>query len=115
LFPYFRPVELDDRTFIRDILVEYSPGTSELTFTNLFIWRNHYNFQWSVYKDWLCITGAEGKGPVFAMEPVGPATRADVAVLLLEWLRDEKNVPLPSIERTDGRLVSELAGKRQVA
>ncbi|RPJ56406.1 MAG: hypothetical protein EHM12_10405, partial [Dehalococcoidia bacterium] len=112
-FPHFRPIELDDRPFIGEVLVKYGPETSELTFTNLFIWRNHYSFQWSVYKDWLCITGVEGEGPHFAMEPVGPATRADVAVLLLEWLRDEKGVLFPSIERADSRLACELAGRPQ--
>lgn len=107
-FPLFRPLELEDRPFIMGLLREYGPETSELTFTNLFIWRNHYSFQWSLYKDWLCITGMENEGPIFALEPVGPAGNADIAMMLLEWLSDEKKVVHPVIERAGKRFVREL-------
>lgn len=113
-FPRFKPVELEDRRFIMDLLRAYSPETSELTFTNLFIWRKHYNYQWSVHKDWLYITGTEKKGSYFALEPVGPAGRADIAILLLEWLAGEKTAAA-AIERAGGRFVRELAGLPQIA
>jgi len=54
-FPQFRPIEGIDRESIRQLLWEYQPQTSEWTFTNLFIWRSRYGFQWSIYKDWLVI------------------------------------------------------------
>lgn len=112
-FPRFKPVELEDRQFITDLLRAHSPETSELTFTNLFIWRKPCNYRWSVHKDWLYITGINSNGSYFALEPVGPAGRADIAVLLLEWLADEK-MAASSIERAGGGFVHELEGLTQI-
>ncbi len=38
LFPEFKPLGLEDREIIQRLLWDYQPETSELTFTNLFIW-----------------------------------------------------------------------------
>jgi len=108
-FPLFKPIELADRQCITEILLQYRPGTSELTFANLFIWRNHYDLRWSVYKDWLCLIGREGKGADFTMGPVGPAGRADIVMLLLEWLKMHKGVSEPLIERADEGLALEVS------
>ena len=56
-FPYFKPIEITDRPAVADILRRNQPGTSELTFTNLFIWRKHFNFRWCLYNNCLCVTG----------------------------------------------------------
>lgn len=109
-FPAFKPVELEDRRVITDILRGYRPVTSELTFTNLFIWRKHFDLQWSVHKDWLCIIGKEDICPRFAMGPIGPPGRTDTARLLLEWLKGQSNGDSePCIERADERLALELS------
>jgi uncharacterized protein len=109
-FPDFKALELEDRTFIYDMLWRYNPGISEMTFTNLFIWRGHYHFQWALYKDWLLIICNEGTNGAYAFQPVGPSSRKEAVVVLLEWLRDEKNIGNPRIERADGRCVTELDG-----
>ena len=109
-FPDFKPLELEDRAFIHDVLWRYGPGISEMTFTNLFIWRGHYGFQWAVYKDWLLIICREGANGTYAFQPVGPSSRKEAVVVLLEWLRDEKNIENPRIERADERCVAELGG-----
>ncbi len=54
-FPAFKTITLEDREVIQDQLWAYQPETSELTFTNLFIWRDYYGARWSVHKDWLII------------------------------------------------------------
>jgi uncharacterized protein len=108
-FPDFKPLELDDRAFIHDLLWRYSPGVSEMTFTNLFIWRGHYCFQWAVYKDWLLIVSTEGANGTYAFQPVGPSSRKEATVILLEWLRDARNIENPRIERADERCVAELS------
>jgi hypothetical protein len=109
VFPQFKPVAIEDRPFFVPILREYQPETSEWTFTNLFIWREHYDFQWSMYQDWLIVISAQN-GSAFALQPMGPPSRKDVASTLLTWLRDELGVSMPSIERADRRLVEELEG-----
>lgn len=114
-FPAFKPLELEDREVIHPLLWAYQPETSELTFTNLFIWRAHYGFSWCLADDWLVIVASPSSDDVFAFPPIGPAPRGDRAVKVLRWLQESKGVEKPRIERADGRLVSELAGDRRLA
>jgi uncharacterized protein len=109
LFPDFKPIEIDDRQDIISILRTNRPGTSEMTFTNLFIWRKHYGFSWSMCKDCLCIIGKENSGPDFAMPPVGPSGRVDTGIKVLDWLKDAKGISSPSIERADEAFAAEAA------
>jgi hypothetical protein len=108
-FPDFKPVELQDRDFINGSLRDYRPQTSEWTFTNLFMWRQHYRFHWSTHLDWLLVIGySDGAGP-YGLPPIGPASRLAVTRLLLEWLARENNAAA-HIERADRRLAEELEG-----
>jgi len=107
-FPYFKTIELGDRSIFLDILKQYQPEVSEYSFTNLFIWRAYYKFQWAMFKDWIMIVCQNSQDSIYAMQPVGPASRSNAALKLLEWLREERKVDTPHIERADERLVSEL-------
>ncbi len=108
LFPEFKPIELTDREEIQTRLWEYQPETSELNFTNLFIWRSHYGFLWSIYKEWLLLVGSNTENGLHALPPIGPPDRTDVARMLFDWLREKRNVSEPRIERADRRFVSEV-------
>lgn len=114
-FPVFVPLELKDREVFQSFFSEYKPEISELTFTNLFIWRSHYKFQWSIYKNWLLIVSLEGEYGTFAIAPIGPSPRSEVIRLVLEWMRDEKNETNPRIERADDRTVAELDGMKGIS
>jgi hypothetical protein len=107
-FPSFKPIGIEDRDLIDSKLREYRPETSELNFTNMFIWRSHYGFEWSLYGDWLLVIGANSGNGVQALPPVGPPSRVEVTRMLLEWMREERNIPEPRIDRADVRLASEL-------
>lgn len=108
-FPHFRPLALADREIFRRVLWDYQPQLSELTFTNLFIWQNHYGYRWSRKQDWLLVIGdSETTGP-WALPPLGPSPRAEISLNLLDWLRTEHGPGAARIERADQRLVSELA------
>jgi len=109
LFPDFKPIEIGDRPGMIDLLREWRPGTSELTFTNLFIWRKHFNFQWSRHSECLCVIGRENSGPDFALAPVGPCDRMDAGAAVLRWLKETKGVRAPAIERADEALAAEAA------
>jgi len=112
IFPQFQPIELADSDPIREILWRYQPQTSEWTFTNLFIWRSHYGFQWSIHGDWLLVICKASPQGFYAFQPIGPPSRMATTRLLLEWLRDEKGEKNPRLERADQRLVKELAGAK---
>lgn len=53
--PDMRELTLDDRALIEGLLARGRPDTSELTFTNLFIWRHAYGLRLSRVDDTLCI------------------------------------------------------------
>lgn len=97
-FPGFKPVEIKDREIIREILWSSRPEISELTFTNLFIWRKHYRFRWSLFKNTLVILAGSGESP-FAMQPAGPQSK-EAAFLILDYLRSEWKEPAPFLDRT---------------
>ena len=109
-FPQFRPLQFEDREVLREIIWKYQPQTSEWTFTNLFIWRSHYGFQWSLYREWvLLLSTATPRGPFF-FQPIGPPSRLDAVRKILQWLQDEKGEKNPRIERADSRLADEIRG-----
>lgn len=109
-FPRFRALEVADRDHIRRRLWHFQPETSELTFTNLFIWRVHYGLTWSLDGDWLLFAGQTGEGGPFAFPPVGPSPRAGAAQRLAEWLKGEAGAAAAVIERADAGLVAEVSG-----
>jgi uncharacterized protein len=110
-FPRFKPLVLEDRDVIRNLLWAYQPITSELTFTNLFMWQSHYGYQWSLDRDRLLVVSVAADNQAWALPPVGPSPRADLCRQILEWLRDERGVADPAIERADPGLAAELAGQ----
>ncbi|MHA1732980.1 MAG: DUF2156 domain-containing protein [Promethearchaeota archaeon] len=71
----FKPLELDDKPTFDEFLAKYPPETSELTFTNLFIWRHSYRPCWAVVGECLCVGSGLGRHPrpdAFFLPPVGP-------------------------------------------
>lgn len=109
-FPDFKPIALEDKDLVQKKLWDYQPETSELSFSNLFMWRAHYGFLWSTYGEWLLVIGGNAGNGIQALPPIGPPSRSDVTRRLLEWIRKEKGVAEPRVDRADGRFVSELAG-----
>ncbi|MGC9468881.1 MAG: DUF2156 domain-containing protein [Anaerolineae bacterium] len=109
VFPDFKRLEIEDREVLHPRLWDYQPETSELTFSNLYLWRSYYQFEWSIHEDWLLIVANEREGGVFGLPPVGPASRTDVTIRFLSLLRDERGVASPIISRADQRLADELA------
>jgi len=109
-FPNFKGVELRDREFLHDMLWRYKPQASEYTFTNLFIWRSHYGFEWSVYRDWLLVSCRENDNDVCGFGPVGPPSRKDATLMFLDWMKERNGQREARIERADSVLVAELEG-----
>jgi len=110
VFPRFKPLGLADRELLRPILWDYQAETSELNFTNLFIWQSHYGYQWSRDRDRLVVVASAAGGAGWALPPVGPPPRVDLCRQVLGYLRDGCGVANPAIERADARLAAEVAG-----
>ena len=114
-FPDFKPIQIEDMGYIKNIFSEYQPENSEYTFTNLFIWRNYYGIKWSVYKDLLLLVCSEENKGNCALQPVGPGPQAEAGRVILEWLRDEKPENPPYIIRVDKKFVKETGGSKEFA
>jgi uncharacterized protein len=113
-FPDFRPLGLADRDLIEEALRPYEPDTSELTFTNLFIWNSLYRWRWSAAGKWLIfLMEEEGREPAF-LQPVGPSPRLEVARMALGWLRTERGIQRPRIERADSRFGLEVSAAAEL-
>jgi uncharacterized protein len=108
IFPEFKSIELSDRRVIADLLHRYGPQTSELTFTNLFIWRDYYGWEWSTLDGRLIIISLKDAGHEFALPPIGDPPRTDVTRSVLTYLGD-RGAALPTVQRADRRLVEELS------
>lgn len=109
LFPHFTPLRLEHRETVHPRLWAYQPTTSELTFTNLFLWQGHYGLSWSFLEDWLLLLAQPPQGEPWLLPPVGPPDRGELCVRLLTWLAQTSGVATPRIERADRRLAGEAA------
>lgn len=107
-FPHFKSLELNDRAYIHDIIRKYEPTLSEMTFTNLFIWREYYKFRWSLFGGSLLVVSLRGANGTYALQPIGSCESHDAVMNLLEWIRDEAGEKNPTIQRADRRCISEL-------
>jgi len=50
-----KPIEITDKKLFDDYFHKHPPETSEFTFTNLFMWRNYYNFLFLEFKEHLLL------------------------------------------------------------
>jgi hypothetical protein len=108
VFPEFQPLGLEDRPLIQRYLWSAQPETSELTFTNLFIWRSLYRWEWSADGRWLLLLGQKEGQPPFFLQPVGPEPRPEVLRRAFDWLQNVRGVSRPRVERADAKFIAEI-------
>jgi uncharacterized protein len=82
----FVPIHLDHKSVFDEFLHREGPEISELTFTNLFMWRLKYRPTWRIWKDCLLIVMAPDAGIPFALPPVGPGNKADALGFCTDYL-----------------------------
>ncbi len=71
-YPDLEPVRLEHRREAEELLASAQPETSELTFTNIFIWRQHYRFRVARLLGCLVVLGQPPGGEPFFLPPAGP-------------------------------------------
>jgi uncharacterized protein len=95
----FKQIELTDKKVFDDFFAEDPPRTSELTFTNLFMWRYRYQPVWSTHdKCLLIILRPAGEEP-FGLPPTGPGNKKEALVRLSQELKEVSSKP--RISRVD--------------
>jgi len=102
----YRELALGHREEIGRYLAADPPLSSELTFTNLFIWRHHYRPLWRVEGGFLLLICHPPDQEPFALRPVGSG---DPSLALEGLVRDLEGLTgAPSIRRVEGEFVERL-------
>ena len=96
-----RKIELNDKHLFDKYFLEFKPEISELTFTNLFIWRHHYNFLFKEWKNHLIILSKDyllkwkspinrNKEPSFFLPPIG----REPDKVIIELFKHDQNIEI---------------------
>jgi len=83
----FKQLAIEDKEVFDRYLHTDPPVISELTFTNLFIWRQCHNPVWMEREDCLLIALREKSGPMFGLPPTGLGDKTRALDFLAEQLR----------------------------
>ncbi len=67
----FNEITIESKSLFDRYMRMYNPQASELTFTNLFMWRNFYKTRYAEVNGFLCIVSAPDDGEPFAFMPIG--------------------------------------------
>lgn len=71
----FKPIEIRDKPLFDEFLRRDPPRISELTFTNLFIWRHHYRPVWLQWNECILIIFHPQTGTTYGLAPFGPGDK----------------------------------------
>lgn len=70
-----REVNIDDKHIFNKYISKHNPKISELSFTNIFMWRNSYKFRFGEIGEMLCLIAVPENSEPFAFEPIGTYTK----------------------------------------
>jgi len=80
----FKLLGIEDKTVFDQFFQEDPPQISELTFTNLFIWRHYYHPLWLIREGCLLIVFRPETGPICGLPPVGRGEKRKALAALCE-------------------------------
>jgi uncharacterized protein len=83
-FPELKPVGPEDGPLFRDFFTRFPSQACEMTFANVFIWRECERPKYAVHDDHLCILCAPADEAPFFLEPVGEGDMAATIEACLE-------------------------------
>jgi uncharacterized protein len=89
----FKEIELADKKVFTDFFVQDPPQTSELTFTNLFMWRHRYRPMWREWGDCLLIMLRPTGEEPFGLPPTGTGNKAEAFIRLSQELKEVSSEP----------------------
>ena len=95
-----KPIEIKDKPLFDDYLKRFPPEISELTFTNLFMWRNHYDFLFTEWNNHLIIFSREflKKYNIYSINPDNafflPPIGQNPSKTIIELLDSIKNIEI---------------------
>jgi hypothetical protein len=107
----FVPLFLEHQRELKNFFKLDPPRISELTFTNLFIWRHKYEPMWSVWNNFLFILIKDERGSYVGLPPVGTGNKA---VALGKLFREVAEVsPNPQVCRAEQIFVENFVDSKK--
>ncbi|MDR1397996.1 MAG: phosphatidylglycerol lysyltransferase domain-containing protein [Desulfarculales bacterium] len=76
-FDGVHPLTLADKPYLDIFFKQDNPLTSELTFTNLFMWQDYYRPRWRVHQDCLLIWLRAASGRIMLLPPLGTGDKTE--------------------------------------
>jgi hypothetical protein len=67
----FNNIILNNKQLFDSYFKQFEPDISDLTFTNLFMWRNYYRYVFKIISGHLCIIANPEDSEPYALMPVG--------------------------------------------
>jgi len=101
-YPELKPVELSDKDEVDKFLELYPLEVCELTFANIYIWRDWERPQLTKVKGNLCVLCSPPDGPVYFLEPVGESNLDETVEICLGLA--------PRLSRVSERFLKKLKG-----
>ena len=92
-FPEFKPLELKDKEWVEGMLRRFPPETCEMTFANMFIWRNVERPSWTMIDGTLCVLCRPDSEPPYFLPPAGPGDPIKVAAACFDRVPRMSRVP----------------------
>lgn len=97
----FKPLTIEHKDTFDAFFREDPPRISELTFTNLFIWRHKYRPVWCRWQDCLLVLfEPEGQAP-FGLQPIGSGDKAKTLGALEDSLISLSSNAVNLVQRAD--------------
>lgn len=113
-----KEITIEDKEIFDSYFRLAQPEVSEMTFTNLFMWRNFYNIRYTVLDDLLCIMSFPGKGQPFAFMPLGKTNRDNlknaVGVLKKYFTDNGKILTLKRVRERDAELLKPFSAREGI-
>ena len=101
-YPELKPVELSDKDEVDKFLELYPLEVCELTFANIYIWRDWERPQLTKVKGNLCVLCSPPDEPVYFLEPVGESNLDETVEICLGLA--------PRLSRVSERFLKKLKG-----
>ena len=98
-FPDFKPVSLEDGPLIRDFLARFPSEACEMTFPNIYIWKDSEHPRWTLLNGSLCILVEPDFEPPYFLPPVGGDRVPETVAACLRRAPRRSRVPEEFIKR----------------
>ncbi len=96
----------DSYEIMEDYYEDFKILSSELSYTNLVLWRNKYNFHYDIVDEFLWVINVKDKDTFYFSQPIGNYDREEILVKSIETIKNRYGKII--IKKADGRLIEIL-------